>query len=91
MNPVYQIRAQLDTLSSMASKWPPFGMKLGILPLAPKCSQHTKFQTIRTIGIDFRIWGIFVLVGNLLMHIPLYPVCQIVKLIFIITFTIVDI
>ena len=69
MNPVYQIRAQLDTLSSMASKWPPFEMKLGILPLAPKCSQHTKFQTIRTIGIDFGIWGIFVLVGKLLMHI----------------------
>ena len=71
MNPVYQITAQLDTLSSMASKWPPFGTKLGILPLAPKCTQHTKFQTIWTIGIDFGIWGIFVLVGKLLMHIPL--------------------
>ena len=71
MNPVYQIRAQLDILSSMASKWPPFGTKLGILPLAPKCTQHTKFQTIWTIGIDFGIWGIFVLVGKLLMHIPL--------------------
>ena len=72
MNPVYQITAQLDTLSSMASKWPPFGTKLGILPLAPKCTQHTKFQTIWTIGIDFGIWGIFVLVGKLLMHIPLF-------------------
>ena len=71
MNPVYQITAQLDTLSSMASKWPPFGTKLGILPLAPKCTQHTKFQTIWTIGIDFGIWGIFVLVGKLLMHLPL--------------------
>ena len=71
MNPVYQITAQLDTLSSMASKWPPFGTKLGILPLAPKCTQDTKFQTIWTIGIDFGIWGIFVLVGKLLMHIPL--------------------
>ena len=80
MNPVYQITAQLDTLSSMASKWPPFGTKLGILPLAPKCTQHTKFQTIWTIGIDFGIWGIFVLVGKLLMHIPLYLCSIIVQL-----------
>ena len=54
----------------MASKWPPFGTKLGIFPWAPKCTQHTKFQTNRTISIDFGIWGIFVLIGKLLMHIP---------------------
>ena len=54
----------------MASKWPPFGTKLGIFPWAPKCTQHTKFQTNRTISIDFEIWGIFVLIGKLLMHIP---------------------